>query len=78
MLYSRSKLIKLVMGALFAALTCVATIVIVIPSPMGGYVHPASYGALGAFLLGPAWARLQRAEALADVILGYAPRRVLL
>jgi len=75
MLYSRSKLIKLVMGALFAALTCVATIVIVIPSPMGGYVHPGdSMVLLGAFLLGPAWGAIAAGlgSALADVILGYA------
>ncbi|MGI5935506.1 MAG: ECF transporter S component [Oscillospiraceae bacterium] len=74
MLYSRNKLIKLVMGALFAALTCVATIVIVIPSPTGGYVNPGdSMVLLGAFLLGPTWGAISAGlgSALADAILGY-------
>ncbi len=74
MLYSKNKLLKLVMGALFAALICVATIVIVIPSPTGGYVNPGdSMVLLGAFLLGPAWGAIAAGlgSALADVILGY-------
>lgn len=35
-----SKIRKLVMAALLAALTYVATTVIKIPTPTGGYVHP--------------------------------------
>ena len=30
---------KLVFAALFAALSCVATMVIRIPTPIGGYIH---------------------------------------
>ena len=34
-----TKLKKIVIGALFAALTCVATMVIQVPSPANGYVN---------------------------------------
>ena len=34
-----SNLKKLVLAAMFAALSCVATMVIQIPSPMSGYVN---------------------------------------
>ena len=33
------KTLKLVMAAMFCALSCVATMVIRIPSPMNGYVN---------------------------------------
>ena len=66
---------KLVMAAMLAALTCVATMVIKIPSPLNGYINlgdcfvllagwalPASYGFLSAGI----------GSALADVFSGYA------
>ena len=33
------KTVKIVVAAVFAALSCVATMVIQIPTPTGGYVH---------------------------------------
>ena len=66
---------KLVMAAMLAALTCVATMVIKIPSPLNGYINlgdcfvllagwtlPVSYGLLSAGI----------GSALADVFSGYA------
>ena len=49
-----SKIRKLVMAALLAALTYVATTVIKIPTPTGGYVHPGDgMVLLSGWLLGP-------------------------
>ena len=66
---------KLVIAAMLAALTCVATMVIKIPSPLNGYINlgdcfvllagwtlPVSYGFLSAGI----------GSALADVFSGYA------
>ena len=51
-----SKIRKLVMAALLAALTYVATTVIKIPTPTGGYVHPGDgMVLLSGWLLGPWW-----------------------
>lgn len=48
------KLRRLVLAALFAALSCVATMVIQIPSPTGGYFNLGDcFVLLGAFVLGP-------------------------
>lgn len=48
---------KLVFAALFAALCCVATMVIRIPTPIGGYIHAGdAVVLLAGFLLGPWWA----------------------
>ena len=45
---------KLVLAALMCALTCVATMVIRIPTPTMGYIHPGDALVLPcAFLLGP-------------------------
>ena len=51
------KLIKLVLAALFAALTCVATMLIHIPMPAtNGYINLGDgMVLLGAFLLGPVY-----------------------
>ena len=47
---------KLVFAALFAALSCAATMVIRIPTPIGGYIHAGdAVVLLSAFLLGPWW-----------------------
>ncbi len=70
---------RLIQAALFAALTCAATALLQIPSPIGGYFNLGdAVILLGAFLLAPAWAAAAGAvgAALADVLLGfvlYAP-----
>ena len=44
---------KLIFAALFAALTCVATMIIKVPTPTMGYIHPGdSIVLLSGFLLG--------------------------
>lgn len=61
--------------ALFAALTCVATIVIRIPSPLGGYINFGDCILLvGAWVLGPVggFAAGALGSALADLFSGYA------
>lgn len=65
----------LVMTALIAALSCVATLVIRIPSPTGGYMNLGdTVVLLGAYLLGGAYGAAAGAigPALADLISGYA------
>ena len=65
---------KLVFAALFAALSCVATMVIRIPTPIGGYIHAGdAIVLLSAFLLGPWWgaAAAGLGSGLADLIAGY-------
>ena len=70
---------RLVLAALFAALTCVATATLSIPSPLGGYFNLGdTVILLGAFLLGPIYGALAGGigAALADLLLGfviYAP-----
>lgn len=70
------KLIKLILAALFAALTCVATILIHIPIPAtNGYINLGDgVVLLGAFLLGPAYGAAAGGlgSMLADILLGYA------
>ena len=58
---------KLVMAALFAALACVATMSIKIPTPgTSGYIHPGdAIVILAGVVLGPAWGFL------ADLLGGY-------
>ena len=65
---------KLVFAALFEALSCVATMVIRIPTPIGGYIHAGdAVVLLSAFLLGPWWgaAAAGLGSGLADLIAGY-------
>ncbi|MCI8808642.1 MAG: ECF transporter S component [Oscillibacter sp.] len=65
----------LVMTALFAALGCVATMVIQIPSPTGGYMNLGDAAViLGAFLLGPVYGAVAGGlgPAMADLLSGYA------
>ena len=75
-----SKIRKLVMAALLAALTYVATTVIKIPTPTGGYVHPGDgMVLLSGWLLGPWWggAAAGIGSMLVDLLGGYpsfAPR----
>ncbi len=71
-----NKLIRLVLAALFAALSCVATLVISIPIPAtNGYINLGDgVVLLGAFLLGPVYGMAAGGlgPMLADIILGYA------
>lgn len=66
---------RLVMTALLAAMTCAATLVLVVPSPTGGYMNLGdAVVLLGAFLLGPVGGAAAGGigAALADLLAGYA------
>jgi uncharacterized membrane protein len=70
---SNKKVIKLVTAALMAAMTCVATVVIAIPSPVGGYIHPGDgFVIISGIILGPFFGGLAAGigSMLADLILG--------
>lgn len=66
---------KTVMAALFAALACVATMAIRIPTPgTNGYIHPGdAIVILSGVILGPGWGLLAAGigSALADLLGGY-------
>lgn len=65
---------RIVQTALVAALACVATMVLPIPSPTGGYMNPGdAVVLLGAYLLGPVYGALAAGigSALADALAGY-------
>ena len=66
---------KLILAALFAALSCVATIAIRIPTPgTSGYIHPGdAIVILSGIILGPVWGFLAGGigSALSDLIGGY-------
>lgn len=65
---------KLVISALLIALTCVSTMIIRIPTPSFGYIHPGDgFVLLCGFLLGPALGALCAGlgSALADLFSGY-------
>ena len=70
-----SNLKKLVIAALFAALSCVATMSIHIPTPgTGGYIHPGDgIVILSGVILGPGWGLLAAGigSAMADLLGGY-------
>ena len=66
---------KLTLSALFAALTCVATLAVLPYSPIGGYIHLGDcFVLLSGFMLGPLWGGVAAGlgSALTDLILGYA------
>ncbi len=70
-----SKTKKIVMAAMFAALCCVATMIIKIPSPLKGYLNLGDcIVLLAGFMLSPLYGFLAAAvgSALADVFSGYA------
>lgn len=72
---SDRKLRRLVMSALLAALTCVATLLIQIPSPMQGYVNLGDcFVLLSGWLLGPVYGAAAGGlgSMLADLLTGYA------
>lgn len=66
---------RLVFTSMFTALTCVATIVVQIPSPMNGYLNLGdAVVLLSAWYLGPAYGMFAGGvgSMLADLITGYA------
>ncbi|MBQ2700805.1 MAG: ECF transporter S component [Clostridia bacterium] len=70
----RDPVMRLVMTSLWAALCCVATLAIQIPSPMNGYVNLGDgLVLLSGWLLGPlhGFAAAGLGSALADLITGY-------
>ena len=70
----RIKTREIVLAALMAALACVATMVIKIPSPLNGYINLGDCIVLVAgWILSPAWGFLAAGigSALADVLSGY-------
>lgn len=71
---NHQKLITLVTAALMAALTCVGTLIIHIPSPTG-YIHPGdAFVILSGIFLGPFYGGLAAGigSMLADLLSGYA------
>ena len=65
---------KIVVAALMAALTCVATMIIKIPSPLKGYINLGDCIVLVAgWMLSPLWGFLAAGlgSALADILSGY-------
>lgn len=69
-----NKLLKICVTAMFAALICVATMIIRIPSPIGGYVNFGDcFILVAAFVLGPYYGFAAGAigSALADLFAGY-------
>ena len=72
---SKELLIKLSVSGMFAALICVATMIIRIPSPTGGYVNFGDcFILIAAWVLGPVYgfAAGGIGSALADLLSGYA------
>lgn len=71
----KKNLFSLVFASVLAALTCVATMVITIPSPTGGFMNLGdTIVLLSAYLLGPLWgaAAAGIGSAMADLMAGYA------
>lgn len=71
---AKSHVVKLVLAALFAALTCIATMLVQIKIPLGGYVNLGDcIVLLGAWMLGPVYGSLAAGigSMLADMISGY-------
>lgn len=69
-----SKIQKIVLTALLAAMTFIATVIIKIPSPTGGYIHPGdSIVIISGILLGPIYGFLAASigSMLADMYSGY-------
>lgn len=75
MTVSDQKIRKTVYAAALAALVCVATLVVQVPSPTGGYVNVGDgFVLLSGWLLGPWYgaAAAGLGTALTDLIMGYA------
>lgn len=72
---AKNNVIRLVFTALLAAFACVATLVIHIPSPLGGYINLGDCIVLvSGWLLGPLYGFIAGGlgSAIADLCLGYA------
>ena len=72
---TRSKSFKITITALFAALTCISTMVIQIPSPANGYIHPGDcFVLLSGWILGPFYGFIAAGTGgmMADLLSGYA------
>ncbi len=70
-----NQILKLTLAAMFAALCCVATMMIQVPSPMNGYVNLGDcFVLLSGFLLGPVWgtAAAGIGSMMADILTSYA------
>ena len=70
-----NKLHKLILGALIAALCCICTMAVTIPTPTGGYVHAGdAFVILGGMLLGPIYGGIAGGigSMLSDLLLGYS------
>lgn len=66
---------NLVITALMTAMTCIATMIVKIPSPTGGYIHLGDgLVLLSGILLGPIWGGLAAGlgSMLADILSSYA------
>ncbi|MEG1593631.1 MAG: ECF transporter S component [Oscillibacter sp.] len=71
----QSKVKLLVMTGLLAALACMATMVLHVPSPTGGYMNLGdTVVLLGAYLLGPVYGAVAggMGSMMADILSGYA------
>lgn len=71
---TRDNLLKICIAAMFAALICVATMLIQVPSPLNGYVNFGDcFILIAAWTLGPVYGFLAGGigSALADLITGY-------
>ena len=68
-----NRIVKMVTAAMFCALVCIATSIIIIPLPNGFANLGDCFVMLAGGLLGPIWGTLAAAlgSALADVFLGY-------
>jgi len=70
----KNQIRKLVSAALFAALCCVSTLVLQIPSPMSGYINMGDcFVLLSGWILGPVYgtAAAGLGSMLADMLTGY-------
>lgn len=71
---SKKATLTIVITALMAAMTCVSTMIIQIPSPTGGYIHLGDgFVLLSGILLGPIYGGLAAGigSMLADLLSGY-------
>lgn len=71
----KNKILRLCLAAMFAALICVATLVIQIPSPVGGFLNFGDcFILVGAWVMGPFYGAAAGAigSAMADIFSGYA------
>ena len=72
---SSPKTLKLIMSALMAAMTCIATMVISVPTPTNGYIHLGDgLVLLSGIILGPIYGGMAAGigSMFSDILLGYA------